>query len=106
MNSTIAAQNQILVDVYSNFNIYTYNPRDLWLAYGIAAGSALVCVVFGTYAMWRNGAGYQNVFSTFLRTAREQALQSLIDPTDNGAEPLPSDLAEASIILAEKRRFR
>ena len=102
MNSSIAERNQVPVDIYSNFNIYKYNPRDLWLTYRIAGGASLICTMLGLYAMWRNGAGYQNLFSTFVRTTRDQALQNLIDPSDIGAEPLPRDLAEASIILAVK----
>ena len=101
MNSSIAAQNPVLANVYSSSNIYDYDPRDLWIAYGIAAGSSLFCVIFGAYAILRNGATYQNVFSTFLRTTRDQALQNLIDPSDNGAEPLPKDLAEVNITLAQ-----
>ncbi len=103
MNSSIAAKNQVLANVYSSHNIYKYDPRDLWVAYGIAAGSALFCVIFGIYAIWRNGATYQNVTSTFIRTTRDQALQNLIDPSDNGAEPLPKYLAEVNIKLAEDK---
>ena len=103
MNSSIAAQNPILVNVYSSFNIYDYNPRDLWIVYGIAAGSALFSVVFDMYAIWRNGSTYRNVFSTFLRTTRDPVLQHLIDPSDNGAEPLPKDLAEVNITWAEDK---
>lgn len=103
MNSSIAAQNPVLANVYSSANIYDYDPRDLWIAYGIAAGSSLFCVIFGIYAIWCNGATYQNVFSTFLRTTRDQTLQNLIDPSDNGAEPLPKDLAEVNITLAEDK---
>lgn len=103
MNSSIAAQNPVLANVYRSFNIYDYDPRDLWIAYGIAAGSALFCVIFGIYSILRNGATYQNVFSTFLRTTRDEALQNLIDPSDNGAEPLPKDLAEVNITLAQDK---
>lgn len=103
MNSSVAAQNPVLANIYSSSNIYNYDSRDLWIAYGIAAVSALLCVIFGIYAIWRNGATYQNVFSTFLRTTRDQALQNLIDPSDKGAEPLPKDLAAVNIILAEDK---
>ena len=102
MNATVAAQNQIPIDIYSSFNIYSYNARDLWLAYGIATGATLLCTVFGLYAIWRNGAAYQNAFSTFLRTTTDYSYQALVDPVDDGAEPLPKHLAEASIRLAEK----
>ena len=71
MNSSIAAQSPVLANVYSRFNVYQYNPRDLSIAYGIAVNAALLCVIFGLYAIWRNGATYQNLFPTFVRTNEE-----------------------------------
>jgi len=106
MNQSVAAQHQISINVYSNFNIYQYHPGDLWLAYGIAIGSTLLCTVLGFYAVWRNrGASFQNVFSSYVRTAyHERNLQGLVDRFDTGAEPLPKDIAEARVVLAQKAR--
>lgn len=96
----MAAQNRISVNVTTSVNVYTYNPRDLWLAYGIACAAILVSTLLGTYAMWCNGGvGYQSIFSTYVRTMRNPELQNLVDVNDRGAEPLPKKLAEASIIL-------
>jgi hypothetical protein len=100
MNATIAAENRVAIDHHTNVNIYSYDPYGLLLAYGIACGAALLSTVLGMYSIWRNGGvGYQSIFSTFLRTTRDQVFIDLIEPEDRGAEPLPKKLAEASILL-------
>jgi hypothetical protein len=100
MNDTIAQQNRVPVSIASSVNIYTYDARDLWLSYGIACGATLLATMLGLFAMWRNGGvGYQSIFSTFIRTTRDQALQELIGVDDHGSEPLPKNLAETSVIL-------
>lgn len=100
MDTTMAAQNRVPVNVLNSVNVYSYSPRDLWLAYGLACGAALLSSLLGVYGIWRNGGvGYQNIFSTYIRTTRDQVLREMIDPGDRGTEPLPKQLAEASIIL-------
>jgi hypothetical protein len=100
MNSTISAKNQVPVDVHTYVNIYSYDPHGLWLAYGIACGSALLSIILGMHGIWRNGGvGYQNIFSTFVRATRDQLLKGLIETNDRGTEPLPKKLAETSIRL-------
>ena len=100
MNATIAAQNRVQVNVTTTVNVYSYNSRDLWRAYGIACSVALVATLLGVYAIWRNGGvGYQNIFSTFVRTTRDQGLRELIEGDDRGAEPLPRKIAEAGVVL-------
>jgi hypothetical protein len=96
----MAEGNKVHVDIYYSFNIYVYRPRDLWLAYGISAAATFLCMGIGVYSMWQNGACYQTVFSTFLRVTKDGNLLRLIDPADSGAEPLPKDLAKASVVLA------
>jgi hypothetical protein len=100
MNSTIAAQNRVAVDIRTQVNIYLYEPFGLLLAYGIACSATLVATLLGIYGIWHNGGvGYQSIFSTFVRTTRDHVFQDLIDPNDHGTEPLPKKLAEASIVL-------
>jgi hypothetical protein len=100
MNSTIASQNRVPVNVLTSVNVYSYNARDLWLAYGIACGAALLSTILGVYGIWRNGGvAYQNVFSTYIRTTRDQVLGGIIEPGDRGTEPLPERIAEASIMM-------
>jgi hypothetical protein len=100
MNSTIAAQNRVAVDIRTRVNIYLYEPFGLLLAYSIACGATLTATLLGMYGIWRNGGvGYQSIFSTFVRTTRDHVFRDLIDPNDHGTEPLPKKLAEASIVL-------
>jgi hypothetical protein len=100
MNSTIAAQNRVSVDIRTQINVYLYEPHGLLLAYGIACGVAMLATLLGMHGIWRNGGvGYQSIFSTFVRTTRDHVLRDLIDPQDHGTEPLPKKLAEASIVL-------
>ncbi|KAF2748562.1 hypothetical protein M011DRAFT_525633 [Sporormia fimetaria CBS 119925] len=100
MNATVAAQNLVPVNITTSVNVFSYNAGDLWRAYGIACGITLISTLLGSIAIWRNGSvGYQNVFSTFVRTTRGHELQSLIEPDDRGTEPLPRKIAETSIVL-------
>jgi hypothetical protein len=96
----MAEDNKVSVDVYFSFNIFVYNPRDLWLAYGVAAAAAFICICIGGFAMWRNGACYQTTFSTFVRATKDENVLKLINPNDRGAEPLPKDLAKVRLVLA------
>jgi hypothetical protein len=98
MNSTLASQNQVPISVLTSVNIYSYEPRDLWLAYGIACGATLLAALLGLLAIFRNGGvGYQSTFSTYIRTTQDQGFKELIGPADRGAEPLPKRLADASV---------
>ena len=99
MNDTVAAQNQVPVDIFTSSNIYTYRPRDLWLAYGIAAIAALFSMIMGGLAAWRNIGCYQNTFSTFVRVTNEKDVAKMIDPGDNGTEPLPKHISDAKLVL-------
>lgn len=99
MNQTIADANRVPVTIYSSRNIYAYRVRDLWIAYGIAAASSFLCMCVGIYAMWRNGGCYQTNFSTFMRVTKDEVLFRQITAHDNGAEPLPKDLAGVRLVL-------
>jgi hypothetical protein len=98
MNSTLAAQNQVPISVLTSVNIYTYDPRDLWLAYGIACGVTLLAALLGLFAIFRNGGvGYESTFSTYIRATQDYSLKEMIGPTDRGAQPLPKRLADANV---------
>ncbi|KAF9631158.1 hypothetical protein BFW01_g2020 [Lasiodiplodia theobromae] len=46
--------------------VYTYDPRNLLLAYGIAAGSTFLIICAGFFAFRCNGASYSAAVSTFI----------------------------------------
>ena len=95
----MASLNSVQAEVFTMINVYHYGVGGLWLAYGIATAVSLLGVLVGIYAIWRNGACYQNNFSTFVRTTQDESLVGAVG-RDNGAEPLPRDLGERSIRLA------
>ena len=78
-------------------NKYVYDPRSLWLPYGIAIGVTMICMGFGFEAILRNKTTYSNRFSTILRTTRNADFDLLVDKTDDGADPLPKRIARAML---------
>lgn len=89
-----------MITIPTNITIYSYNPKDLWLTYGISCAAALLSTILGIHSIWRNGGvGYQSTFSTYVRATRNLEIRDMIDPNDRGTEPLPKKLADASIII-------
>lgn len=85
---------------------YIYLASDLLLAYGIAFLCALSCSAVGLYAFYINKASYQNLFSTYLRAANDSDIRSQMKEGDDGADPLPKDLARSQIALDDRREAR
>lgn len=44
--------------------VYTYQPQNLFISYGIAILLSASSVGLGLYSMYRNGAGYDASFSS------------------------------------------
>ncbi len=86
------------VTVITTQNIYTYQPFDLLLAYGLGILAAALCVLIGTLAMIANGVSYSSDFSTVMRTTRNSELNSLVSGDEmDGIDPLPDHIADAEI---------
>jgi hypothetical protein len=94
---------RILVKVTSYPIQYVYKPQDLLLAYSPSFFCALACTLVGLHAFFVNGASYQDNFSTFFRGLGDQKLHSMIDPGNDGADPVPRDLAEARTMMTGRR---
>ena len=85
----------------TNRNIYSYEPGELWKAYGIGIGVAVLCVFIGFRAMFVSGAAFKNSWSTIFRTTRDPELASLFSGRDDhmaGAEPVPSSINRATMV--------
>jgi hypothetical protein len=77
------------VTVHDPQNVYTYEPAQLWLAYGIAILANVLCLLLGVIAVHRNGFSYSNDFTTIMRTTRNPNLDLLVPEAEsNGAEPV------------------
>lgn len=103
MNSTTAAENMVAINVYEYFNVYQYDAHGLWTTYGIAIACATLCAVLGGFTAWRSMAAFQSNFSTHVRAIAGHNVLKTINAYDEGAEPLPKELAEMYVSLGEER---
>ncbi|KAJ8121925.1 hypothetical protein ONZ43_g1746 [Nemania bipapillata] len=62
LNSTQASQVPVTITTYPL--IYLYQPKDLWIAYGVSIGVTLIATLVGLQSFFVNGAGYSSKFST------------------------------------------
>lgn len=53
------------VTTFTSAVVYAYNPQNLLLSYGLAILGSTIAICFGLFAMWNNGACYDNRMSTF-----------------------------------------
>jgi len=53
------------VTTFTSAVVYAYNPQNLLLSYGLAILGSTIAIAFGLFAMWKNGACYDNRMSTF-----------------------------------------
>ena len=104
-DSTLADSNQFNSDVSApailrrSLNTFTYNPRTLLIAYGIAILLAAACLACGLAALYSNGVSYTNNFSTVLRMTRDHRFDEFVrDEEDrSGADPLPQHIADVVV---------
>lgn len=70
-------------------NVYAYNPKNLFLAYGIALFFSLVANILGTLAYISNGVSHNNSFSSIVRATRNPELLRLEDRSIKASGVLP-----------------
>lgn len=80
------------VVVRSAANIYTYNWRDLLLAYAVAIAATVLCVATGFHALMKNGYSAGASFSSILMTTRNADLDQLARGHCLGESPLADDI--------------
>jgi hypothetical protein len=90
------------VNVDSIENVYKYQSKDLYLAYGLSILVTIGCFALGLVTIHRNSGSYTNDFSTVLRTTRHLSLRKVVDSTEtSGLSPLGKHLAEVKIVMME-----
>ncbi|OMP89059.1 hypothetical protein BK809_0005780 [Diplodia seriata] len=77
--------------------VYTYDPHNLLLAYGIAAVSTFLIICAGFFAFLCNGASYSSAVSTFICTAQNADIKDVIRDQTSGAQPLPPEIANTKL---------
>jgi hypothetical protein len=101
------AKPQTKVTVQTYHNVYVYTVRRLWIAYALATAGAIVPVALGLYAIFATGASYSNEFSTILRVSRRAHLdKDVSDVAANGRDPLPKNLAKATLTVFKQEEMR
>lgn len=94
--SSSLLSNETLANVtaYTAANFYTYNWRNLVMAYTIAVAAALLCVGIGIQSLLTNGYSAGSSFSSILLTTRNPDLDSLAQGHCLGAKPIPKDIGK------------
>ncbi|PTB70916.1 hypothetical protein BBK36DRAFT_1108252 [Trichoderma citrinoviride] len=86
------------VTVWTSQNEYSYNPRNLYAAYGTGIFATLVVVIVGLACIGASSNSYKSSFSTILRTTRSEELDLLVPHAEtSGAEPLSKHLAKTKL---------
>ncbi|OAL53864.1 hypothetical protein IQ07DRAFT_667990 [Pyrenochaeta sp. DS3sAY3a] len=81
--------------------VYAYQPRNLWLAYGIAIAFSFAGVALGLRALWLNGVAHDNSFSSIMATTRNAFLDEITLGRSLGAAPTPREIAEVRLRFGE-----
>ena len=88
---------------FSTQNSFSYEPRNLFIAYGIGLLFSLIVVMFGLLCIKSASASYTNSFSTILRTTRNPELDAVVPSAESsGAEPLSKHLSHVRLVLRRK----
>ncbi|KAJ4334525.1 hypothetical protein N0V95_009151 [Ascochyta clinopodiicola] len=74
--------------------IYSYQPRNLLLAYGIAIATSAIGVLLGLRALWLNGVAHDTGYFSIMATTRNRFLDDLTVGNDLGAVPIPKHIQE------------
>lgn len=97
-NDTVASRSPITR--FSPQNAYSYDPRNLLIAYGIGILFSLIVVIFGLLCIKSASVSYTNSFSTIVRTTRNSELDAVVPSAEtSGAEPLSKHLSNVRLVL-------
>jgi hypothetical protein len=80
-------------------NLYTYNQRNLLLAYGLAIFFALLANILGAYAYKINGVSFERGFSSFLSATRDPELVNLFHYQTLGKLPVPDHIKRTILVF-------
>ncbi|PTB48336.1 hypothetical protein M431DRAFT_513743 [Trichoderma harzianum CBS 226.95] len=86
------------VTEWTSLNEYSYNPRNLYTAYGTGIFATFAVVIVGLACIGASSTSYRSSFSTILRTTRNEELDMLVPRGEtSGAEPLSNHLAKSNL---------
>ena len=104
----VAGPDQATTNAVSSFyeSQFVYEPRTLFIAYGLSTMFSLACVLMGVHALLHNGASYTKNFSTIVRVTRDPILSRLVEGEGDlqGAEPVPRHIRYAEVRLGRSAK--
>ncbi|KAG5751776.1 hypothetical protein H9Q69_006083 [Fusarium xylarioides] len=84
---------------------FSYEPRNLFIAYGLGLLASLVIVIIGLLCIKSASASYATTFSTILRTTRNPDIDTIVPAAEtSGAEPLSKQLGDTRLVLRRQER--
>lgn len=93
-------QDRVVVSISETLNMYNYNWRRLWMAYGSAMVATLIAICVGMFNLIATGSSYSNKFSTVVRISRDESLGVFVKEEDRfGQDPLPEYLETARLVV-------
>jgi len=86
--------------------VYAYNPQNLLLSYGLAILGSTIAIAFGLFAMWKNGACYDNRMSTFGTAMQGFDVKEVFeDSKTRAAQPLRGQAAKTKLMFDAEEGF-
>ncbi|KAF4501988.1 hypothetical protein FAGAP_1779 [Fusarium agapanthi] len=84
---------------------FSYEPRNLFIAYGLGLLASAVIVIVGLLCIKSASASYAAAFSTILRTTRNPDIDTIVPAAEtSGAEPLSKQLGDTRLLLRRQGR--
>lgn len=93
-SALLANQTTVPVTAHTAATFYTYNWRNLVLAYSLAVAAAALSVGVGLAALRTNGYSAGASFSSILLTTRNPDLDALAEGYCLGARPVPNEVGK------------
>ncbi|KAL4908141.1 hypothetical protein BDW74DRAFT_97561 [Aspergillus multicolor] len=105
-----AGNDRVPVIVSTPRNFYSYSSRNLLLAYAVAVGVTVACVLVGFLALRENGVSQSTSFSSVLLTTRNPDLDQLAIGHCLGADPVAKEIGKVRLrfgeLQGEDRRYK
>jgi hypothetical protein len=84
--------------------VYDYAARTLLITYGTVILLCLTAVMVGLGTIFATSTSYSNNFSTILRATRNADISHPVEDRDDGRDPLPLVIAQATITISPYSR--
>ncbi|RDW60438.1 uncharacterized protein DSM5745_10896 [Aspergillus mulundensis] len=96
-----AGNDRVPMTVSTPRNFYSYSRANLLIAYAVALGATVACVIVGFLALHENGVSQSTSFSSVLLTTRNPELDQLAVGHCLGADPVAKEIGNVRLRFGE-----